>query len=249
MGRAVMETARDYPGARVSAAVVRHASTEPPPGDALRYTSDLSAALAASDVLLDFSRPEATAAALDACVAARKPMVIGVTGLSTELKQCIEQASLRIPLLLAPNMSLGVNLLLSLVHTAAQKLGEEFDVEIFETHHRHKQDAPSGTALALGEAVAAARGAALSDLAVWTRQGHTGARRSGSIGFAVIRGGDSAGEHTVMFAGDGERLELTHRAASRAAFARGALTAAIWLAGRPAGLYGMTEVLAQPSGA
>jgi 4-hydroxy-tetrahydrodipicolinate reductase len=172
--------------------------------------------------------------------------VIGVTGLDAGLQRQIDAASRKIAVLTAANMSLGVNLLLQLVRTASAALGDAFDVEIVEAHHQFKKDAPSGTALALGEAVAAGRGVTLPEHAVYDRAGKSAARKSGSIGFTSIRAGDIVGDHTVLLAGAGERLELTHRAHSRATFARGALAAARWLAGKPAGRYVMTDVLGLP---
>ena len=205
--------------------------------------SDVGSALRAADVAVDFSLPSAVGEHATACAAAGVPLLIGSTGWDQSTRTLIEAAAARIPVLVAPNTSTGVNLIRSLVSTAARALGEAYDVEISEAHHRMKRDAPSGTALDLGEAVAATRGAALSELASFARHGDTGPRVPGSIGFSVTRAGDIVGEHTVLFAGDGERIEITHRATDRAAFARGALRAAVWLVGRPAGLYGMSDVL------
>lgn len=205
--------------------------------------SDVGLALRAAEVAVDFSLPSAVGEHASACAAAGVPLLIGSTGWDQSTRALIESAAARIPVLVAPNTSTGVNLIRHLVSIAARALGEAYDVEISEAHHRMKRDAPSGTALALGEAVAATRGAALRDLAAYARHGDTGARAPGSIGFAVTRAGDIVGEHTVLFAGDGERVEITHRATDRAAFARGALRAAAWLVGRPAGLYGMRDVL------
>ncbi|HEX5339979.1 MAG TPA: 4-hydroxy-tetrahydrodipicolinate reductase [Gammaproteobacteria bacterium] len=245
MGRAIIETAHDYSGVHISAALVQAGSPmlNRPASDALDYSADLDAALRDSDVLLDFATPDATSAALDACIAARKPLVIGVTGMDAVLQQRIERAGSDIAVLTAANMSLGVNLLLQLARSAAVVLDAGFDIEILEAHHQHKKDAPSGTALALGETLAAARGVKLETHAVYDRAGKQAARQPGSIGFSSIRAGDIVGDHTVLFAGPGERLELVHRAESRAAFARGALAAARWLAGKPAGRYGMADVL------
>jgi 4-hydroxy-tetrahydrodipicolinate reductase len=187
--------------------------------------------------------PDATAANLAACVAAKLPLVIGTTGHSDAVQAQISAAAERIAIVMAPNMSLGVNLLLKLVELAAAKLDAGYDIEVFEAHHRHKKDAPSGTALALGAAAATGRGVELSDAAEYSRHGDTGARERGSIGFSVFRGGDVVGDHTVTFAGIGERIELTHRAGDRLAFARGAVRAAQWLVGRPPGLYSMRDVL------
>lgn len=197
-----------------------------------------------ANVAIDFTLPEATAANLDACVAAHCALVIGTTGLDAQARAKIEHASKRIPILVAANMSVGVNLLLELTRLAAQALDSNYDIEIFEAHHRHKKDAPSGTALALGEAAAAGRKVALNAAGVFDRHGTTGARPPGAIGFAVFRGGDVVGDHTVSFAGIGERVELTHRASDRMTFARGALTAARWTVARAPGLYSMRDVLA-----
>lgn len=246
MGRTILELARDYPGVTIAAAVVRagHIPAEPPPG--LAWSTDLRAALLASDVLLDFSNPAGTAAAVDACVATGKPLVTGVTGLDDATRAKLAAASRRIAVLAAPNMSLGANLLLALTRTAAAAFGEEYDLEITDIHHRSKRDAPSGTALALAEAAAAARHARLEDHVTFMRHGASEPRRPGSIGIASMRAGDAAGEHRVLFGGPAESLELTHRAASRTAFARGALAAAKWIVGRPAGEYRMAAVLNLP---
>lgn len=205
--------------------------------------ADIAAAAARFDVAIDFTRPEGTLAALAVCVAERKAMVIGTTGFTAEQKARIEAAAARIPIVMAGNFSLGVNLCLKLLEDAARALGDDFDVEIVEAHHRHKVDAPSGTALMMGEAVARGVGRELADCAVYARQGHTGARQRGTIGFQAIRGGDVVGDHTVMFLGDGERVEITHKASNRMNFANGAVRAAAWVAARPAGLYSMRDVL------
>lgn len=193
-------------------------------------------------VAIDFSLPAATAANLAACAAVRCGLVIGTTGHDGPAREQIAAAAAHIPIIMAPNMSLGVNLLLKLVQLAAQALDESYDIEVFEAHHRHKKDAPSGTALALGRAAASGRDVSLDQVAEHHRHG-IAPRRSGNIGFSVFRGGDVVGDHTVTFAGLGERLELTHRASDRLAFARGALQAAQWLAGREPGLYSMQDVL------
>lgn len=200
-------------------------------------------ALADASVAIDFSLPEATQKNVAACVARGCPLVIGTTGHASEALAAIEQASGVIPIVMAPNMSLGVNLLLKLVELAAQKLDDGYDIEVFEAHHRNKKDAPSGTALALGRAAAHGRGASLEELAEHDRHGSHVPRRKGAIGFAVFRGGDVVGDHTVTFAGIGERIELTHRASDRLAFARGAVRAAHWLVGKSPGLYSMQDVL------
>jgi 4-hydroxy-tetrahydrodipicolinate reductase len=191
---------------------------------------------------VDFSLPAATGANLAACVAVRCALVIGTTGHDGAAREQVAAAAAHIPILTAPNMSLGVNLLLKLTQLAAQTLDESYDIEVFEAHHRHKKDAPSGTALALGRAAASGRGIVLEQVAEHHRHG-IAPRRPGSIGFSVFRGGDVVGEHTVTFAGLGERLEITHRASDRLAFARGALQAVRWLVGRAPGLYSMQDVL------
>jgi 4-hydroxy-tetrahydrodipicolinate reductase len=206
-------------------------------------TTDPARAVAGAHVAVDFALPEATSANVRACVAAGAPLVIGATGHVQDVHAEIASAARRIPIVMAPNMSLGVNLLLKLVELAARSLDAGYDIEVFEAHHRNKKDAPSGTALALGRAAAAGRGVALDDAAEYARHGGTGARRPGAIGFSVFRGGDVVGDHTVTFAGLGERVELTHRASDRLAFARGALKAAQWIVGRAPGLYSMQDVL------
>lgn len=205
--------------------------------------SDPALALRNAQVAIDFTLPEATSINLAACVGARCPIVIGTTGHAEAVRAEIAAAARQIPIVMAPNMSLGVNLLLKLVELAAAKLDADYDIEVFEAHHRNKKDAPSGTALALGAAAAQGRDVKLADVAEHARHGNTGARPRGSIGFSVFRGGDVVGDHTVTFAGIGERIELTHRASDRLAFARGAVKAAQWLAGRTPGLYSMQDVL------
>lgn len=206
-------------------------------------TDDLSSAVARADVVLDFSTPDTTDGVVTACCKHGTPLVIGTTGLGDEQHSHIESAADDIPLIVAPNTSVGVNVLFDAVRRVAAALGGEFDAEIFEAHHRYKADAPSGTAIRLGEVIAGARGRSLADVAVYAREGRTGERRPDEIGFSTMRGGGIAGEHTVCFAGGGERLELTHRAASRDLFGEGALRAARWLAGRAPGLYTMSDVL------
>jgi 4-hydroxy-tetrahydrodipicolinate reductase len=204
---------------------------------------DPTALAAAADVLVDFSAPSALAANLAAARAAGTPIVIGTTGLSPAHHALIDEAAAEIAVLQTGNTSLGVTLLARLVRDAAARLGPDWDIEILEMHHRHKVDAPSGTALLLGEAAAAGRGIALSDAKVSDRSGLTGARAEETIGFASLRGGSVAGDHLVIFAGEGERIEIGHRAENRTIFARGAITAALWLAGKPAGRHSMAEVL------
>ena len=194
------------------------------------------------DVLIDFTTIEATLAHLEACVASGRRIVIGTTGFGDK-RALIEAAAGQIGVVFAPNMSVGVNLCFKLLELAAQVLGDEVDVEIVEAHHRHKLDAPSGTAVRMGEVVADVLGRDLKDCAVYGRQGITGARDRKTIGFATVRAGEIVGDHTVMFVGAGERVEITHRAQSRATFAGGALRAARWLAARGPGLYDMQDVL------
>ena len=195
------------------------------------------------DVLIDFSAPEGLEAHLETAVETGKPIVIGTTGLTHEHERLIEAAARKIAVLQAANMSLGVNLLAHLVLQTAERLGEDWDIEIVEMHHRHKVDAPSGTALLLGQAAADGRGVSLGEVSERGRDGITGPRAPGHIGFASLRGGSVAGDHQLILATEGERIELGHRAESRAVFARGAIQAALWLIGRPAGRYGMTDVL------
>ena len=197
----------------------------------------------ACDVLVDFSAPDALAANLDAAVSAGKPIVIGTTGLDAGHDRAIDAAATKVAVLQSANMSLGVNLLAFLVHEAAGRLGPNWDIEIVEIHHREKVDAPSGTALLLGAAAAQGRGIELAAASDRGRDGITGARTAGHIGFASLRGGTVPGEHQVIFAGEAERLELGHRAESRDIFARGAIRAATWLSGRPPGRYSMADVL------
>ena len=213
----------------------------------VKIGSDLAAALRAADVLIDFTRPAATVAHVSACAEAGVGAVIGTTGLSETDRKALVDAGRAIPLVYAPNMSVGVNVLLELVALAAKRLGDDYDVEIVEMHHRHKIDAPSGTALQLGEAAARALGRDLKTDGVFARDGVIGERRAGSIGFAALRGGDVVGDHAVIFAGTGERVELAHKASSRATFAHGALRAARFVAARrdakAPGLYDMRDVL------
>jgi 4-hydroxy-tetrahydrodipicolinate reductase len=196
-----------------------------------------------SDVVLEFTSPSATAEHAAQAAKLGKPMVIGTTGLSPEQGDVVREAAATVPIVWAPNMSLGVNVLLSVVEEVARRLGPDWDIEILEMHHRGKVDAPSGTALALGQAAAAGRAVVLDEVEQRARDGITGPRRPGDIGFAALRGGDVTGDHHVIFAGAGERLELTHRATTRAIYAKGAVRAARWVVGRPAGLYGLKEVL------
>lgn len=206
-------------------------------------TSDLRAGLANAQVLIDFTRPEGTMAHLAACRELGVKAVIGTTGFNDAQKAQIAEFARHNAIVLAPNMSVGVNVVLKVLEVAARALKEGYDIEIIEAHHRHKVDAPSGTALKMGEVVAAAVGRDLKDCAVYAREGVTGERDPSSIGFATVRGGDIVGDHTVLFAGTGERVEIRHQATSRANFAQGSLRAARFLAGRATGLFGMDAVL------
>ena len=206
-------------------------------------SADLDAALAGADVLIDFTRPEGTMAHLEACARHGVKAVIGTTGFTEAQKAQIAAHAQRSAIVMAPNMSVGVNVVLRLLDVAARALNEGYDIEVIEAHHRHKVDAPSGTALKMGEVLAAALGRELKDCAVYAREGHTGERDPSTIGFATIRGGDIVGDHTVLFAGTGERIEITHRSNSRAGYAQGSLRAARFLTGRTSGLYGMEHVL------
>jgi len=201
-------------------------------------------ALQHADCLIDFTRPEGTLAHLQACVHHRVKCVIGTTGFDAAGTKAIEAASQHVAIVFAPNMSVGVNATLKLVELAAGLLSSGFDAEIFEAHHRNKVDAPSGTALALGQTLARAWNVELPDVADWARHGHTGVRETGRIGFSVVRGGDIVGDHTVYLCGQGERIEITHRAASRSTYAQGSLQAARYLAGKASGLFDMQDVLA-----
>ena len=204
---------------------------------------DLREALASAQVLIDFTRPEGTLAHLALCRERGIKAVIGTTGFSDAEKTEIAEHARHIAIVMAPNMSVGVNVVFKLLDLAARALAEGYDIEIVEAHHRHKVDAPSGTALKMGEVVAGALGRDLKDCAVYAREGVTGERAPGSIGFANVRGGDIVGDHTVMFCGTGERIEITHKSASRATYADGALRAARFLVGQSRGLFGMDDVL------
>jgi len=252
MGRALIRALSDTEGAALAAAVEYNGSPligqDPAilaglPAGPIRIGKDGAAGIAAGDVAIEFSTPAATVKHAQIAAEAGVAYVAGTTGMAECDEDVLREAAERIPVVYAANYSVGVTLLADLVWRAAARLGPEFDIEIVEMHHRHKVDAPSGTALALGRAAAAGRGVALDDVAVRGRDGVTGAREKGTIGFAALRGGDVPGDHTVIFAGDGERLELSHRASSRDIFARGALRAALWAIGKPPGLYNMRDVL------
>ncbi len=206
-------------------------------------TSDLAAGLADAQVLIDFTRPEGTLAHLAVCRELGVKAVIGTTGFSAGQKAQIAALGEQIALVMAPNMSVGVNVVLKLLDQAARALNQGYDIEVIEAHHRHKVDAPSGTALQMGEVLARAMGRELKDCAVYAREGVTGERDPSSIGFATVRGGDIVGDHTVMFAGTGERIEISHKSSSRAGYAQGSLRAARFLAGRAHGLFDMNDVL------
>lgn len=253
MGKTLIEACAEHDGLEVTVA------TEHPHSPLIRADSgalagggengvliapSLDEAAGDFDVLIDFTRPEPTLEHLRWCVEHNKKIVIGTTGFDDAGKAAIEAAAEQIGVVFAPNMSVGVNLTLKLLDMAARVLGDSVDIEIIEAHHRHKVDAPSGTALRMGEVVADALGRDLKECAVYGREGHTGERDRKTIGFETIRAGDIVGEHTVMFADIGERIEITHKASSRMTFAKGAVRAAQWLGGKPAGLYDMQDVLA-----
>jgi 4-hydroxy-tetrahydrodipicolinate reductase len=209
----------------------------------LRVGADLSAAIDLVDALIDFTRPEATLANLELCRRHGKHLIIGTTGFTPQQRGQIEQAADEVAIVMAPNFSVGVNLTLKILEMAARVMGEYTDIEIIEAHHRHKVDAPSGTALRMGEVVAKALGRDLKECAVYGREGITGERDRKTIGFSTLRAGDIVGEHTVMFADEGERVEITHKASSRMTFAKGAVRAAVWLADKDKGLFDMQDVL------
>lgn len=205
--------------------------------------SDLVAVVDAFDVLVDFTAPLATLSNASVCAAHGKKMVIGTTGFDEAQKRALDKTCAEIAVCMASNFSTGVNVCFKLLELAARVLGEESDIEVYEAHHRHKVDAPSGTALSMGQVVADTLGRNLQEVAVYGREGQTGSRQSDTIGFATVRAGDIVGDHTVMFAADGERVEITHKASSRMSFARGAVRAAAWLGSREAGCYDMQDVL------
>jgi len=244
MGQALIEGVLADASLQLAAAL--DASASPAVGrnvGGIKVSSDVRKAVAAGDVLIDFTRPEGTIAHLEACARAGKSIVIGTTGISEPLRKAILQAARRIPVAMSPNFAVGVNAVFRLAEVAAGILGDGYDVEIVEAHHRHKVDAPSGTALKLGEIIAAALKRDLRKNAKHGREGDTGVRPAKQIGFHAIRGGDIVGEHTVIFAGTGERVEVTVRSQSRMTYALGALRAAKFLRGKGAGLYDMNDVL------
>lgn len=213
------------------------------PASGLTITDDVAAVFAAADAVIDFTSPAATVAHARLAAETGTALVIGTTGLSAEQTAAITAAAAATAIMMAPNMSVGVNLLFALTQQVAATLGLDYDIEIVEMHHRHKVDAPSGTALGLGRAAAKGRGVDLDAVKETVRDGVTGAREAGKIGFATLRGGDVVGDHTVIFAADGERVELTHKASNRGVFAKGAVRAARWTEGRAPGLYSMMDVL------
>lgn len=252
MGKALVEACHEREGLQVTVATERAGSSllGVDAGELagvgrldVSLTDDLAAAAAQFDVLIDFTSPVVTLEHLALCRNHGRAIVIGTTGFTPEQKQAIADAAQEIPLVFAPNMSVGVNLCLKLLDLTARVMGDDMDVEIIEAHHRHKVDAPSGTALRMGEVVADALGRDLAECAVYGREGQTGERARETIGFATVRAGDVVGDHTVMFAGIGERIEITHKASSRMTFAKGAARAAAWLQGRDKGLYDMQDVL------
>jgi 4-hydroxy-tetrahydrodipicolinate reductase len=252
MGRMLIAEVQDTPGCRIVGGI--EAEGSPVLGRDLGELAglgplgiaagaDAAALFKTADVVINFTAPAASVAHASEAARQKKPLVIGTTGLDAKEAAALATAAKSAAIVWAPNMSLGVNLLLGLVRQVAERLGEDYDIEVLEMHHRHKADAPSGTALALGAAAAAGRRIDLGKRSLRARDGLTGARPKGDIGFATLRGGDVVGDHTVIFAAEGERLELIHRAGSRRIFARGAVRAACWAVGRPPGLYGMQDVL------
>ena len=251
MGRMLIEAIRNAPDAQLSGAL-DVAGASGLGADAAAFlgstsgvliTDDLDQALSEADLLIDFTRPEGTLKHLEYCAEHGIKMVIGTTGFDEAGKAAIASAARHTALVFAPNMSVGVNVTMKLLEMAAKSFAEGYDIEIIEAHHRHKVDAPSGTALQMGEVIARALGRDLNEVGVFAREGVTGARDPSSIGFATIRGGDIVGDHTVLFAGIGERIEISHKSSSRVTYANGSLRAARFLAGRDVGLYDMQDVL------
>ena len=252
MGKTLIEAIQQAEGATLTAAIERPESTliGADAGElagvgklGVNIVGDLQQVLDDFDVLIDFTHPTSTLVNLEVCRAAGKAMVIGTTGFSEDEKQLIAKAGEQVPVVFAPNFSVGVNLTLKLLDMAARVMGDEADIEIIEAHHRHKVDAPSGTALRMGEVVADALGRDLQKVAVYGREGQTGARDRETIGFATVRAGDVVGDHTVLFATEGERVEITHKASSRMTFAKGAVRSVVWLGDRKSGLFDMQDVL------
>jgi 4-hydroxy-tetrahydrodipicolinate reductase len=251
MGRMLIEAVLADPGCRLSGAVDvpgapclgQDAGAFLGRDTGVLISADVSKGLAGAQCLIDFTRPEGTLTHLQHCRSNGIAMVIGTTGFTEAQKADISDASREIAIMMAPNMSVGVNVTLKLLQMAARALSTGYDIEVIEAHHRHKVDAPSGTALKMGEVIAEALGRDLKDCAVYERYGHTGERDPSTIGFSTIRGGDIVGDHTVLFAGTGERIEITHKSSSRATYAQGSLRAAHFLAGKRHGLYDMFDVL------
>jgi 4-hydroxy-tetrahydrodipicolinate reductase len=251
MGRILIEAVLDAPDAQLagaldvpgSASIGRDAGEFFGRATGVTITEDIDAGLADARCLIDFTRPEGTLAHLRACTARGVAMVIGTTGFDDAGRRAIATAAERVPIVFAPNMSVGVNVTLKLLELAARSLATGYDIEVIEAHHRHKIDAPSGTALKMGEVVAGALGRDLREVAVYGREGVTGERDPSTIGFATVRGGDIVGDHTVLFAGIGERVEITHRSSSRVTYAHGALRACRFLSARTSGLFDMQAVL------
>ena len=251
MGRMLIEAVLEAPDLTLSgalasadsAALGRDAGAFLGRDTGVAITSDIDAVLTASDVVIDFTRPEGTLALLQAATRLHRAIVIGTTGFDAAGKAAIQQAAQTIPVVFAANMSVGVNITFKLLDVAARLLATGYDIEVIEAHHKHKVDAPSGTALAMGEVIAQALGRNLDECGVYGRSGVTGARDPSTIGFSAIRGGDIIGEHTVMFAGIGERIEITHKSANRVAYAQGSVRAVRFLEGKSAGLFDMQDVL------
>ncbi|MDR3054462.1 MAG: 4-hydroxy-tetrahydrodipicolinate reductase [Zoogloeaceae bacterium] len=236
-----LAAAFDQPGSNALGRDAAELAGLPPCG--ARVQDDLSKGLAGCDCLIDFTRPAGTLVHLERCAAAGVAMVIGTTGFDAAGKAKIDEAARRVPIVFAPNMAVGVNAVFKLLDVAARILNQGYDVEVLEAHHRMKVDAPSGTALRMGEVVADALGRSLQDCAIYGREGHTGERRKETIGFSTVRGGDIVGEHTVMFCGIGERVEISHKSGSRMPYALGSLRAARFLSGQKSGLFDMQDVL------
>lgn len=252
MGKALIESANANTATTLTGAIVRQSSSlvGVDVGEfagvgklSVKIVGDIEQCIDQFDVLIDFSSPEATLANVKICAAKHKPMVIGTTGFSDSEKAELLSFQNQIPLLLSANFSTGVNLCFKLADIAARVLGDDYDVEVYEAHHRHKIDSPSGTAVRMGEVLANALDRDLKKVAVYGREGQIGARPRDTIGFATVRGGDVVGDHTVMFMADGERIEITHKASSRLAFANGAVRAAVWLQTQTSGLFDMQDVL------
>lgn len=250
MGRMLIEAVLEHPELELTVALDHPGSqqlgTDPAAflgkNSGIVITSDLSA-LQNSDCLIDFTRPEGTLKHLQACAQYKTKAVIGTTGFDAAGLAAIEDAAKQTAVVFAPNMSIGVNATLRLLELAAQLLNTGYDVEVYEAHHKHKVDAPSGTALKMGEVIAETWGKNLDDIADWARHGHTGAREDGKIGFSVVRGGDIIGDHTVMFCGTGERIEITHKSSSRTTYAQGSVKAALFLQNKETGLFNMQDVI------